>query len=198
MEAILEFDIAFFRFVEEHLWSPALDAVMVAVTTLGDGGLIWIALGAVLLFFKNYRRFGIMIFVALLFSLIINDNILKPLIARPRPFDLESWKTIFVYPELIERPSSLSFPSGHSSSSLAAAVVLLFSKNKKLGIPVLVFALLMAFSRIYVHVHYATDVFAGIVAGTVYALLAVLLVSRLEPLIKAKIATAREKKKPGV
>lgn len=198
MEAILAFDMAVFRFVEEHLWCPALDAVMVTVTTLGDGGLIWIALGVVLLFFRNYRKFGIMIFVALLFSLIINDNILKPLIARPRPFDLDAWKGTFVYPELITRPSSLSFPSGHSSSSLAAAVVLLFSKNKKLGIPVLVFALLMAFSRIYVHVHYATDVFAGIVAGTVYALLAVLLVSRLEPLIKAKIAAAREKKKPGV
>ncbi len=193
MQVILDFDWAVFRFVEKNLWGPFLDVLMPFITRLGDAGLVWIALAVILLFFKKYRKFGVMMVTALLLSLLINDNILKPLIARPRPFDLEAWKSIFNYPELVTRPHDLSFPSGHTSSSFAAAVVLIFSRKKLIYIPALVLAFLIAFSRIYVHVHYCTDVLAGILAGTLYGLLAYLIVSKVWPLIQEKIRAKRKK-----
>lgn len=186
MQMILNFDWSVFQFIEKHLWCPALDFIMTFITRLGNGGIIWIVSAIALLFLKKYRKFGIMMIIGLLLSLIINDNILKSIIARPRPFNLEAWKGLFTYPNLIKRPGSYSFPSGHASSSFAAAVVLLFTRKKWLSIPALVLAFLIAFSRVYVHVHYATDVLAGIVAGTLYALLAVVIVNKLEPWFREK------------
>ncbi|HZK39111.1 MAG TPA: phosphatase PAP2 family protein [Clostridia bacterium] len=193
MQHILDFDWAIFQFVEKYLWSPFLDVLMPFITRLGDGGIIWILLAVVLLFFKKYRKFGFMMITGLLLSLLINDNILKPLISRPRPFELEAWKGIFHYPELIPRPDSLSFPSGHTSSSFAAAVVLIFTGKKGVYIPPLILAFLIAFSRIYVHVHYCTDVLAGMVVGIIYGLLAFLLVAKLAPFIQEKIKSKRIK-----
>lgn len=184
MESILNFDFAVFTWIENHLWCKFLDFVMTFITHLGDGGIIWIILAVTLLFFKGYRKFGIMIGAGLIISLIVNDNILKPFFERPRPFNLEDWAGIFNYPNLISKPESLSFPSGHTTSSFAAAIPLLFQKNKGIKIPALILAFLIAFSRIYVHVHYCTDVLAGIVAGTIYGLLAVLIVSGIYKFIE--------------
>jgi len=192
MQAILSFDWAVFQFIEKHLWCPALDIIMTFFTHLGDEGIIWIVVAVVLLFFKKYRKFGIMMVIALVLSLIINDGILKPLFARPRPFMLEAWAGKFNYPNLIKRPTDYSFPSGHTSSSFAAAVVLLFTRKKRFSIPALILAFLIAFSRVYLHVHYATDIFAGILVGTLFALSAVFIVNKLESVIKDK----SNKKKP--
>lgn len=193
MQHILDFDWAVFQFVEKYLWGPFLDVLMPFITRLGDGGIIWIVLALVLLFFKKYRKFGLMMITGLLISLLINDNILKPFISRTRPFELEAWKGMFNYPQLIERPHSLSFPSGHTSSSFAAAVVLIFTGKKRIYIPPLILAFLIAFSRIYVHVHYCTDVLAGMVVGTLYGLLAFLIVAKLAPFIQEKIKAKRQK-----
>lgn len=193
MQHILDFDWAVFQFAEKYLWSPFLDVLMPFITKLGDGGVIWIVLAVLLLFFKKYRKFGMMMVTALLLTLLINDNILKPLIGRARPFDLEAWKGLFVYPELVPRPHGLSFPSGHTSSSFAAAVVLIFTGKKRMYIPPLILAFLIAFSRIYVQVHYCTDVLAGMVVGTLYGLLAYLLIAKFLPLIQEKIRAKREK-----
>ncbi|MGI6248175.1 MAG: phosphatase PAP2 family protein [Acutalibacteraceae bacterium] len=195
MQAVLNFDWAVFRFVQEHLWGPFLDFLMPLITRLGDAGAIWIITAIVLLFFKKYRKYGFMMIAGLLFSLIITDNIIKPVIQRPRPFDLELWKDIFVYPDYVKRPHGYSFPSGHTSSSLAAATVLIFSKKKPVYIPAMILALLIAFSRIYVHVHYCTDVLAGLLAGIIYALLAFLLVEKLIPFIAAKVKGRKNKGK---
>ena len=129
-------------------------------------------------------------------SLLINDNILKPLINRPRPFNLEAWQTLertFIYPELVPHPGVHSFPSGHTSSSFAASVVLIFTGKKRIYIPPLILAFLIAISRIYVHVHYCTDVLAGIVVGTLYGLLAYLIIGKLLPLIIEKIQAKRKR-----
>lgn len=192
MQSVLDFDLAVFLFVEKYLWRPILDLVMPLITHLGDAGLVWIVLAVVLLFFKKYRKFGIMMAIGLLLSLIINDNILKPLIGRPRPFNLESWQGIFIYPELIARPHDFSFPSGHTSSSFAAAVVLIFTKKKQIYITALILAFLIAFSRIYVHVHYCTDVLAGIAAGTVFALLSLAIIDKAAPFIGKRIKAVRK------
>ncbi len=194
MHAILNFDWSVFQFVEIYLWSPMLNIIMPFITRLGDAGLIWIVIAVILLFFKKYRKFGIMMVIGLLLSLIINDNILKPLIGRPRPFNYNDWPITFDYPDLITRPHDFSFPSGHTSSSFAAAVVLIFTRKKQFYIPALVLAFLIAFSRIYVHVHYTTDVLAGMIGGTLFALLAVFIANKLGNVIKEKTKNVKRRR----
>lgn len=178
--------MAIFHFFENYLWNPVLDAIMTFITRLGDGGFVWIVFAVILLFTKKYRKCGVAMIVALLGSLLIVDNIIKPIVARPRPFDLEAWAGTFIFPELVTRPSSFSFPSGHTSSSFGAAVALLCG-NKKLGVPAIVLAALIGVSRIYVHVHYPTDVLAGFVAGILLGIGAYLIVYKAFPAVSAKI-----------
>lgn len=191
MEAILSFDMAIFRFFENYLWNPVLDTVMTFITRLGDGGFVWIVIAVILMLTKKYRKCGAAMVVALLGSLLIVDGIIKPIAARPRPFNLEQWSGIFVFPELVSRPSSWSFPSGHSSSSLGASVALLCC-NKKLGIPAVILGVLVAVSRIYVHVHYPTDVIVGILVGIALGIGAYFIVYKGFPAASAKIK-ARKK-----
>lgn len=194
MQTVLDFDWSVFQFIEKYLWCSALNIIMPAITRLGDLGFVWIVSAVFLLFFKKYRKFGIMMIIGLLLSLIINDSILKPLIGRPRPFNYNHWPNTFNYPDLIPRPHDFSFPSGHTSSSFAAAVVLIFTKKKRIYIPALVLAVLIAFSRIYVHVHYSSDVLAGIVGGTLYAMLAVIIVDKAVPYIHEKFKIIYKKR----
>ncbi|MGI6772480.1 MAG: phosphatase PAP2 family protein [Clostridiales bacterium] len=194
MEAIYNFDLAVFQFIEKYIWNDAiLHPVMKFITTLGDGGLIWIIIAVILLITKKYRKYGFMMAAGLIITLVVNDNILKPLIERPRPFDYTGW-TNFIYPEIIPRPDDFSFPSGHTTSSFLS-VVPLMRANKKFGIPALVLASLIAFSRIYVHVHYCTDILVGIVVGIIYGLLGCLIVDLIYKAIakrKAKKAASPE------
>ena len=160
METILSLDYGILHWISENLVSETLTSIMRFITTLGDDGLIWIILGLLCLLRPSTRKCGFSILIALLFSLLFNNLILKSLVARARPF--------LQYSDLmplIEPPSGYSFPSGHSSSSFAAAFAW-FMHNKKNGIAVLVFAALIAFSRLYVCVHFPTDVLCGSLFGT--------------------------------
>ncbi len=186
MDAILNFDWAVFQWIENYLWNPILDVFMTAVTYLGEGGIFWIAIGVSLLFSKRHRIVGFAVLAALLVHISINDLILKNIICRPRPFDLEAWKGIFNYPDLVSRPSSFSFPSGHSSSAFACATALTMTKKKSIYIPAFILAALIAFSRIYVHVHYCTDVIAGTLIGIIYGIIAILIVRALAPVVTKK------------
>lgn len=188
-DMFLNFDLSVFEWIQS-IQCGFLNAVMVFITTLGNAGAIFIVLALVLLCTKKYRKAGLAVAVALIVMLICNDLFLKEFFARPRPFNLLAtdpekyafWGEGYVYPELIGKPSSYSFPSGHTSSAFAAAIALL-CHNRKLGIPVTIFAAIMGFSRIYVEVHYCTDVIAGIVSGTICALIAVLIVKFLFPVV---------------
>lgn len=188
-DMFLNFDLSVFEWIQS-IQCGFLNAVMVFITTLGNAGAIFIVLALVLLFTKKYRKAGLAVAVALIVMLICNDLFLKEFFARPRPFNLLAtdpekyafWGEGYVYPELIGKPSSYSFPSGHTSSAFAAAIALL-CHNRKLGIPVTIFAAIMGFSRIYVEVHYCTDVIAGVVSGTICALIAVLIVKFLFPVV---------------
>ncbi|HOA33950.1 MAG TPA: phosphatase PAP2 family protein [Clostridiales bacterium] len=185
MEAIYNFDHAVFQFVQKYIWNESiLHPIMKVITTLGDGGTIWIIIALILLFTKKYRKYGFMMAAGLIITLVVNDNILKPLIARPRPFDFEGW-TDFIYPEIIKRPDGFSFPSGHTTSSFLSTVPLL-KANKKFGIPALVLAALIAFSRVYVFVHYPTDILGGIVMGFIYGLLGCLIVDQIYKAIERR------------
>ena len=188
-DMFLNFDLSVFEWIQS-IQCGFLNTVMVFITTLGNAGAIFIVLALVLLCTKKYRKAGLAVAVALIVMLICNDLFLKEFFARPRPFNLLAtdpekyafWGEGYVYPELIGKPSSYSFPSGHTSSAFAAAIALL-CHNRKLGIPVTIFAAIMGFSRIYVEVHYCTDVIAGVVSGTICALIAVLIVKFLFPVV---------------
>lgn len=202
-DSLLPFDLAVFDWVQS-IQNPILTAIMVVITTLGDEGIIFILLGIILLLTKKYRKAGFAILVALVVMLICNNVVLKELFARTRPFNLDEsvyawWHEIYKYPDFnIHKPSSYSFPSGHTSSAFAAALALVWY-DRKLGIPTTVFAALMGFSRIYVEVHYCTDVIGAIIVSAVYALLAIVLVNllypKVEPIIDKVFAKLPFKKK---
>lgn len=179
MEALLNLDGGFLMFLQESVRNPILNSIMIFITTLGDGGFIWIAATIVLLIPRKTRKVGIMSAVALLGSLIINNNIIKNLVQRPRPFVTFTDLRI-----LIPTPSEFSFPSGHTSSSFAAAAVFYRFLPKRLGIPAIVLAGLIGFSRLYVGVHYPTDVLAGVVMGILLSYLSEYLVMFFEKKIR--------------
>lgn len=153
----------------QHIHTPLLDAVMKAITSLGNGGCIWIALAVILLVIPKTRKTGIIVAIALILDLILCNMILKNLVARTRPYDIQTMVEI-----LIRKPSDYSFPSGHTAASFAAMMALFFSKDvgKRLWIPALVLSVLIAFSRLYFYVHYPTDVMGGIVIGVACGYLA--------------------------
>ena len=157
----------------QQMHNDILDKIMIFITSLGDGGGIWILLALVLLLFKKTRRCGATVLVALIFQLLLGNILLKNIFARLRPF--------YDYPTvklLIDKPGGFSFPSGHTFSSFAAAAsVLLY--NKKIGIPAIMLASLIAFSRLYLFVHYPTDILAGIFFGILVAFAAKYLTDRL-------------------
>lgn len=198
-DSFLSFDLSVFQWIQ-GIQNDFLDAVLVGITTLGNAGAIFIVLGLGLFITKKYRKAGFAVILALLVMLICNDLFLKELFARPRPFNLfdsdpqkyAEWGRAYIYPELVNKPSSYSFPSGHTSSAFAAAIALLW-QNRKWGVPVTIFAALMGFSRIYVEVHYCTDVIAGVVSGAVCALVAVLIVKYLFPVVDKGINKLSDK-----
>lgn len=178
------FDCAVFQLVEK-LWNPVLDAIMIFITHLGDDGIFWIALGVILCIFKKTRKYGVLVLLGLGIASCINNLVFKQIFERPRPFNFDGWPSDFVFPNpLIEKPHSFSFPSGHTSSSLGAATPLLIKANKKFGIPMFILALLVGFSRVYVHVHYPTDVIVGTLVGIVGGILAVVAFKYGMPLAK--------------
>jgi len=147
---------------------PPLDALMVFVSWLGNNGLIWILVTVGLLIHPKTRKYGFVCAAALLLSLLFCNVILKNLVARPRPYDTLDWLNPLVKPL-----SDYSFPSGHTSASFASATAIFFSGlNKKWGIAAFILAALISFSRLYVGVHYPTDILGGIFTGVLSGYLA--------------------------
>ena len=157
MEPIME--LAILDFIQSNLRCDFLDSAMTLITGLGDGGKIWIACTVVLLLIPKTRKAGMAMVIALTLDILCCNVILKPFVARIRPCDVNTAVQL-----LIERPLDYSFPSGHTASSFAAASALYFSR-KKLWIPAAILAGLIGFSRLYLYVHYPTDVLAGALLG---------------------------------
>ncbi len=150
--------------------TPWLDKIFTVITRLGDEGIIWIALAILLLCFKKTRKIGITMGLGLIITTILGNEILKKIVERPRPFDTPG-AMLDGDSLLVPRPGQYSFPSGHTGSSFASAVAIVLY-DRKIGIPALILAALIAFSRLYVYVHFPTDVIAGTVLGTISALIA--------------------------
>ena len=159
MEINMEFEIRILDFIQ-GMRTPLGDWFMPLVSSLGNTGIIWIVLALVLLAVPKTRKAGAVLAAALSWDVVLCDGILKHLFARVRPCDINTSIQL-----LISRPWDYSFPSGHTAAMFAAAVAFTF-KYKVKGIPVLIVATLVALSRIYLCVHYPTDVFGGFVIGS--------------------------------
>lgn len=156
---IQNIDLMGLKFIQEFLHYPVLDKLMIFITTLGNGGGIWITVAVYLLLNKKYRKIGIMSIIALVLVTILGEGLMKHIVQRLRPFaDYPTFQLI------IAKSSLYSFPSGHTASSFAVAGVL--SKEfKKYRVGIFSFASLIAFSRIYLFVHYPSDIVGGIILG---------------------------------
>ena len=143
------------------------------ITFLGDGGWFWILLAVVLLIMKKTRKAGAAAAIALVIGALITNVCLKNMVARVRPYD-----TYSALIPIVTKPIDWSFPSGHTCASFASAFVYFRLLPKKYGIPALVLACMIAFSRLYLGVHYPTDVLAGFLIGLFASALAVWMVSR--------------------
>ncbi len=136
-----------------------LSDVMIFVSTIGNQGLCWIVLSLVLVLIPRTRKCGLMMMAAMALTYLVGNVFLKNVIARPRPFYVDNSVAL-----LIPSPSEYSFPSGHTMNGFAAATVLFFH-YRKAGVAALLLAATIAFSRMYLFVHYPTDIIGGIIVG---------------------------------
>ncbi len=145
--------------------TPILDSIMVTITRFGDGGIGWIVLGILLLVCKKTRKCGMCVLLSMTVCFLLGNVALKNLIGRLRPCIVDPSVRM-----LISTPGGYSFPSGHTLHAFTAATSV-FLYYKKTGIAALVLAALIAFSRMYLYVHYPTDILGGMVLGVTVAVL---------------------------
>lgn len=169
-----ELDVNILYYIQEHLRGEVLNRVVSVFTSLGNYGLIWILFTLGLLVYYDTRKIGVTCMVALLLDLIVCNGILKNIIARTRPYDAYENIRCIVTPQM-----DYSFPSGHTASSFAAVIPVLADKNtKRIGIAAFIVAVLMALSRLYVCVHYPSDVIGGAIVGVLCGVISCRLVQR--------------------
>ncbi len=155
----------------ESLHNPVLNPIMYAITSLGNAGIFWIILAVAMLFIcpQKYRKIGMTMGIALILSLIFCNGIMKNMWARVRPFNVDNtFENLY---GIFGTIHDWSFPSGHTSASFAAATAI-FMWRKKEGTAALVLAALISVSRLYLTVHYPTDVLTSLVLGTLYGIVA--------------------------
>ncbi|WP_295766211.1 phosphatase PAP2 family protein [uncultured Oscillibacter sp.] len=152
-------ELAVLDWIQLHLRCELLDRLMPFVSGLSDHGEVWILTAAVLLLLRRQRRYGVCAACALVLDLVSCNLILKPLIGRARPFASRPDLLLLVPP-----PGDASFPSGHTAAAFAV-VFALKTAGSPLWIPALVLAAVTAFSRLYLYVHWPSDVLGGILLG---------------------------------
>ena len=164
---LTRFDRSVLLWIQKHLRYPWATRLWRMVTMSCNFGIVWIIGGFILLANKGSRAIGIVAVVALAISSVLTNLLIKPLVNRTRPFDM--FNEIF---PLIKLPRDSSFPSGHTSASFAFAYICYIMMHNKIGIAIMIFAFMIAFSRMYVGVHYLSDVVVGSIVGIFSARLA--------------------------
>ena len=156
---MFSFEFAVLDWIQANLRSPIMDLLMTAITTLGNHGLVWFILAGILLLTPKHRKAGVAVLAGLALEVACCNLVLKPLVGRICPCDVNPAVQL-----LVARPDDFSFPSGHTGASFAAVSALYFSRSR-LWMPSLILAVLIAFSRLYLYVHYPTDILAGALLG---------------------------------
>lgn len=151
----------------QNIRTPIGDTLMPYISMLANAGIIWILLAIILIIVPGTRKHGVVLVIALLINAILCNVILKNVFQRTRPCDINTAIKL-----LTARPVDYSFPSGHTSVSFAAVSSLFFSGERRIWKPALVLAVLIAFSRMYLYVHFPTDILGGIVVGVAAGYLA--------------------------
>ena len=176
----VSFDLPILDWIQATLQSPFMDKFMPFITLFGEGGIFWIALSVLLMVFPKTRKIGLGMGLAMALGLLVCNVTLKPLIARTRPYDFQLTEFGKTIPLLIEAQHDFSFPSGHTIACFEASVVLL-KNNKWMGVPAFILAILVSFSRMYLYVHYPTDVIVSVLLGTLFAFIGNALAGLLAP-----------------
>ena len=160
MEFLINLDGNILLWIQEYIRQDWMEGFWKGITMLGDSGWFWIALSLLLMVPRQTRWIGITSLAAIVIGALITNVTLKNLVARTRPYEVVEGLVL-----LIEKQRDYSCPSGHTCASFAAAGVYWRMLPKKFGIPLVILAAMIAFSRLYVGVHYPTDVLAGLLIG---------------------------------
>ncbi|MGN0613971.1 MAG: phosphatase PAP2 family protein [Porcipelethomonas sp.] len=169
----MPFEFLILDFIQNHIRSQSMDSIVPIITHLGDMGILWIVFSLIMLIIPRFRKVGIAMAAALVLDLFLCNILIKPFAARLRPCDINTAVQL-----LIPNPEDYSFPSGHTAAAFAVTSALFFEKNR-LWIPALILSALIAFSRLYLYVHFPTDVLAGAVLGILCGWLGAKLADRL-------------------
>ncbi|MCM1530069.1 MAG: phosphatase PAP2 family protein [Alistipes sp.] len=168
----MSWEFSVLDFIREHFSGGFSDKIMVFITRCGDKGYIWIAAALIMCMTKKYRKCGITLIIGLLAGVLIGNLLLKNIVCRDRPCWVRELDEL-----LIAVPKDYSFPSGHTLSSFLTATVIVF-RSKRLGIAAFAAAALIAFSRMYLYVHFPTDIIGGAVIGSAVGIAAVLVMEK--------------------
>jgi len=180
----VSFDLPILDWIQANMANPFLDLIMPWITILGDAGIFWMIISAILLFTKKYRKVGLGMAFAMMMGLVVCNMILKPWVGRIRPYDFQEELGVTIQ-LLIDKQHDFSFPSGHTIASFEACTVMMLG-SRKLGIPATLLAILIAFSRLYLYVHYPTDVIASVILGTIFGVLGYALAKNISFSMKGK------------
>ncbi len=156
---MLELEFRILDFIQS-IRTPLGDAVMPLISAFGNAGIVWILLACILLALPKTRKSGVILTAALCWDVVLCNGTLKNLVARIRPCDVNTSIQL-----LISKPLEYSFPSGHTAASFAAVTALFFAGRRRLAGAAAVLAFAIAFSRLYLYVHYPTDILGGILVG---------------------------------
>ena len=174
-DVIQNWDVNVLNWIQEHVCTPVLDVLFPVITYFGEKGIFYIAVALVFLFFKKTRKTGIMMGLALLLGVTLGNVVVKNIFLRVRPYDLEG-ALRQAGDLLIGVQPDTSFPSGHSLAAFESATVLMY-RDRKFGIPALILAVGIALSRMYLYVHFPTDVIAGALLGILFGILGIVIVN---------------------
>ncbi len=170
-------DKAILDFIADHLRAGWLNGIMKVFTLLGELGIFGLTCGIVCLIFKKYRRVGFAILICMAIGFLVGNLFLKNIIARDRPCVTFDYLTYY-----IKCPNEYSMPSGHTLHSFIPVFLLFYFKKWKVGIPTLIIACLIAFSRMYFAVHYPSDILVAITLAFVLSTVVYICLNRIPKL----------------
>lgn len=174
-ELLINIEGPILLWIQEYMRLDFLTPIVTFITHLGDSGWIWIACTILFLLLPKTRKTGIVMTISMLLNLLATNIVLKNLFSRTRPYI-----AVEGLHRIIEEQIDFSFPSGHTACSFAAATVIFLMCPRKVGVPAMVLAVLISLSRLYVGVHFPTDVIGGALIGIGAALLALWIYGKLK------------------